>query len=207
MLSQLSRPTFFNINIFTADLWSNYSLTVLLGLSFLLLFFILYNFIELDLKKEHSLLGFFAVCYLPFAWAFYANTTKTINENLNHSESQNLIQNLCQMDKAQNLGSIYCSAGQYLVYIKANIPTGSKIYNLFNPGLANLPYYYLHGDYQTVRDIAQADYLIVYLPDQKVVLSEGGELTVITPGADPLRYGLWKGVAYFNDGIMILQRL
>lgn len=207
MLSQLSRPTFFNINIFTADLWSDYSLTLLLGLVFLLLFFICYSFIELDLKKEQKLLGFCALCYLPFAWAFYVNITKTIKEDLNHSESQSLIQNLCQMDKTQNIGGVYCGVGQYLTYIKANLPAGAKVYNFFNPAIANFPYYYLHGDYQTVRDIKQADYLIIYLPDQKFALSESGELTVTTSDSASVSYGFWKKAAYFNEGIMILQRL
>lgn len=71
MLKQLASPTFFSINIFLADRWGEWSMSLVLGLVFVSLFLLLHYFFALNLKKGYNLLILLALCCLPFIFGFF----------------------------------------------------------------------------------------------------------------------------------------
>lgn len=208
MLSSLSSPTFFNINIFLADHWGDWSATLVLGLVFVASFFLLHYFFALNLKKSSNLFILLALCYLPFGFAFLQNTSKTVLTDwsrFNKTPGENITQSFCQMDDAQHMGGLYCAFARYLDEITATIPAGSRVKLAFNSSLSLYANYYLYGHYQSVSDYDQADYLLIFAANQKYTLSEVGNLTLVPEPTVSL--GRWQVVAIYHPEIIILKRL
>ena len=208
MLNQLSNNTFFNINIFLADHWGGWSVTLVMGLAFVVLFLLFHYFFALNLKKGSSLLILLALCYLPFGFSFLQNIIKTVSADwsrLAKTPEENIIQSFCQMDDTQNMGGLYCALVRYLDEITDAVPNGSRVKLAFNSGLIIYANYYLYGHYQLVNDYNQADYLLIFVANQKYALSEAGNLTLISEPTVSL--GRWQVVASYHPEIIILKRL
>ncbi len=208
MLNQLSSPTFFNINIFLADRWGEWPVTLVMGLIFVVLFLLLHYFFALNLKKGYNLLILLALCCLPFIFGFLYNTSRTVSADwsrLAKTPEENIIQSFCQMDDTQHMGGLYCALARYLDEITDAIPSGSRVKLAFNSGLTLYANYYLYGHYQLVNDYNQADYLLIFVANQKYALSEAGNLTLISEPAVSL--GRWQVVASYHPEIIILKRL
>lgn len=208
MLSSLSSPTFFNINIFLADHLGDWSATLVLGLVFVSSFFLLHYFFALNLKKSFNLFVLLALCYLPFGFAFLQNTIKTVSTDwsrFNKTPGENIAQSFCRMDDTQHMGGLYCALARYLDEITTTVPTGSRVKLAFNSNLTLYANYYLYGHYQLVNDYNQADYLLIFVANQKYALSEAGNLTLISEPTVSL--GRWQVVASYHPEIIILKRL
>ncbi len=208
MLNQLSSPTFFNINIFTASLWGAWSATLIMGLVLIAGFFLVHYFFALNLKKSSNLLILLFLCYLPFGFGFFRNTIKTVSADwsrLKKSPAENIVQSFCQMDDTQRMGGLYCALAHYIDEIITTIPAGSKIKLAFNSGLSLYANYYFYEHYNLVNDYDQADYLLIFVANQKYALSEAGNLTLISEPTVSL--GRWQVVASYHPEIIILKRL
>jgi hypothetical protein len=209
MLSQLAQATFFNINVFTADHWGSYSVTVILGLLFILIFCLLHFWLGIDLRQQSNLLVLVAIFYLLPTLAFFWRTSQTLSSDLNslkQTPSQVLTQTFCQMDEAQRIGGVYCGLAQYLAEVAKLIPAQAKVSLSVYLGISAYSHYFLYPHFQLLKDPAQSDYLVVFLPEQPAKLSDQGDLLIGKPGSE-INYGRWQVLQFYNPQIIIFKRL
>ncbi len=210
MLTQLSRPTVFNINIFSPELWGDFSTVIVMGIGLWLILFVVYWFTSYDLKKEHKLLTLLVLAWLPFGFGFFVNSTNTLRDDslrLKKGIDQNVKQTICQMDEAQHLGGVYCSLVMFIADVKKNLPVGAKIKLLVHPNVLIYPKYYLYNDYRLVDKIEQADYLLFYATNQNFGMDKNGVLQLQTENSKIETFGRWQIIAQYNPQILILKRL
>lgn len=209
MLSQLSQATFFNINVFTADHWGSYSVTVILGLLLVFSFCLLHFWLGVDLRRQSNLLTLVALFYLLPTLAFFWRTSQTLSsdlDSLKQAPSQVLTQTFCEMDEAQRIGGVYCGLAQYLAEVTRLIPNRAKVSLLVYPGISAYSHYFLYPHFQFIKDPSQADYLVTFLPEQPVSLSDQGDLLIGKPGSER-SYGPWQVLQFYNPQIIIFKRL
>ncbi len=125
----------------------------------------------------------------------------TVNKN---SKAQD---RYCQIDKAQNLGGLYCALPTMINEVYTEIPLGAHIF-LLNGMVRPFFEYQLASDYYITDSSDRVDYMIVYFPNSPLYSDtqiDNKPIFKFTDNQQHITQFILK--KRINSEIMILQRL
>ncbi|MFH1745305.1 MAG: hypothetical protein ABH881_04030 [bacterium] len=159
-----------NINVIQGFLYKNFPLLAIPGILFIIFYLTLF-FLRKKSVKIRNNFHVLSLCLMMFFWIpvyinYFIINIFDVQENLENelSSDQKKVLRLCDADVSMN-GTL-CLTSSFGVFVKNNLPVGSKVKLLSYPGFQPYLYYNIYPSVSFVFDFAQADYVLLYFPSE-----------------------------------------
>jgi hypothetical protein len=210
MLEEIFKPRFYNINTFMPDLWSTYSVTVVLGLCLITVIMIVWFVVSEKFWTEQRIAILLTIVLAPFLYFFVYQHLRLINNDLSlmyDNSAEKARKQLCRMDDTQQIGGMFCNVPIIVANLPELVPVNSKI--IFYSVASFPPYlhYLAYDQYYLVRELRQADYAIFYLYQGEVWLDQSGQLNIANASGLVTEPGVWQKLIELDGKYLIFKRL
>ncbi|MBD3248050.1 hypothetical protein GF382_02035 [Candidatus Falkowbacteria bacterium] len=167
----ITKEVFRTANVIVSPHLNGYSLVIVVGMIFLLsAFFILIKY-KGQIKNRH-LLSLTLTFWMPIFFFFAGNNIyDAYKSSANGSSIEEKRQNrICSMDETAY--NKVCSVIPFLEYAESKMPRGSKI--MIFTIITGAFDYFSYPYFNMVKDIDQADYVILYYPGEAYYMKSDG---------------------------------